>query len=80
MVQMRNDCTQGYSYTTSQKMEKVSNPFRYLYWFSKIESPDVLPFLCNTVEQSINIYKGQIHRLPYIATINNFPWAALPNG
>ena len=34
---------------------------------------------CNTVERSIKTYNGQIHRLPYIATINNFPWAALPN-
>ena len=34
---------------------------------------------CNTVERSNKIYNGQIHRLPYIATINNFPWAALPN-
>ena len=34
---------------------------------------------CNTVEQSIKTYNGQIHRLPYIANINNFPWAALPN-
>ena len=47
-------------------------------WINLYRNSENFEQSCNTVKWSIKTYIGQIHRLPYIATVNNFPWAALP--
>ena len=65
--------------------EHSTVPFFAAHTFSKSFKSEKNHFMnvniitCNTVEWSIKTYNGQIHGFPYIATINTFPWAALPN-